>query len=387
MENEDRYATYVFDEDVVRKNIREIKAAFEERYPNFLLSYSLKTNYIKRIQEVVKEEGGFAEVVSPFEYDYAKQLFNGDHIIYNGPIPSKRKYDALKDGAIVNVDNLEELKRLIAKSNEDEHSHACGIGLRVTFDMGNKVMSRFGIPVDSDEFEEAVNAIRKSSYLWLAGFHCHISNGRSLKYWAAKAQRMAALASDYPEVTYIDLGGGLFGKMPEELSEQFGEYVDDFNDYAEAIGAIMIGYFPDMRVQLIIEPGTAIVGNSMEIEAHVTSIKRNGTKKFITVDCSSADLGFVAEARNIPVTVIPTGEGRQYKLTDAIIVGNTCLEYDYIRERFSGTVAVGDTLRFANVGAYSNNIARRFITPRLKIIDPKGKIIQPPETARDMFVF
>lgn len=56
-------------------------------------------------------------------------------------------------------------------------------------------------------------------------------------------------------------------------------------------------------------------------------------------------------------------------MENAIIVGNTCLEYDYIRKDVTGELGVGDFIRFENLGAYSISMSRSFIIPPLDVFD------------------
>ena len=389
---EDRYAHYVLYESIVRQNVIDIIDAFKRRYSNFALSYSIKTNYVKRVQEIVKEEGGLAEIVSPFEYDYARLTFESNQIIYNGPIPSKKKYLAARNGSIVNVDNIDELKAIIQKAKNDKLTEPIGIGLRVTFNIGNKIVSRFGFSVDDGDtrdFDRAINIIRESKVCYLAGFHCHIGAGRPVKYWTTKARKMSELARKYYDdgVRYIDLGGGMFGHMIEPLQNQFDDYEGDFDEYAKTVSEEIKKYFPQEQVKLIIEPGTAIVGDAMELEAHVTSIKKHNEQWYITLDCAGTDLGFVCEVKDLPISILRTGAKERVSVEHGIMVGNTCLEFDRIKKSYSGEIGVGDTVIFPNVGAYSINNARQFITPRLGVYDVRGNEIQRPETPRDMFIF
>lgn len=367
----DNTAKYILNLEKVEKNIGSIKHAFESRYSNFQLSYSFKTNYVGAIIDSVKRLGGYAEVVSPFEYNFAKMNFDDNEIIYNGPIPSETKLSAASNGAMVNVDDIYEMKRLISLADRKKISKKIGIGIRVTFDIGNGVVSRFGTNKDSKDFQELVEMIRKSDKFFLNGFHCHIGCSRALKFWKAKAEIMVDLAKQY-HVSYIDLGGGMFGHMPDELSKQFDGYVGDVNDYADVICSVMNKAFPSHEVKLIIEPGTAIVGDTMDVESHVTSIKRNMDRTFITVDCAGSDIGFICDVKDLPIVVIHEGKSETVHVDNATIAGNTCLEFDYIKKGFTGDIAVGDTIIFTNVGAYSINNARQFITPRLGVYGTDG---------------
>ena len=77
---------FVVSEKKLRDNMRRIKRVFAARYPDVLFGWSYKTNYLGAVCNVLHQEGAWAEVVSEFEYQKARQLgVPGDKIIYNGP--------------------------------------------------------------------------------------------------------------------------------------------------------------------------------------------------------------------------------------------------------------------------------------------------------------
>ena len=91
---------YVFQEAAFVENYKRFEACFQRLYPNYRVSYSFKTNYTPYICNLVKNLGGYAEVVSMMEYALAKKLgYSDDKIIFNGP--SKEEFPE----CILNVDN------------------------------------------------------------------------------------------------------------------------------------------------------------------------------------------------------------------------------------------------------------------------------------------
>ena len=126
---------YVFQEAAFIENYRYFESCFQKLYPNYRVSYSFKTNYTPYVCNLVKNLGGYAEVVSMMEYTLAKKLgYPDDKIIFNGP--SKEEFP----DCILNVDNLDELAEVPNKK----------IGIRVNIDVGQGFVSRFGI-TDLDE--------------------------------------------------------------------------------------------------------------------------------------------------------------------------------------------------------------------------------------------
>ena len=64
-------AFYLLDSAQFRKNFTELKAAFNDIYPNWNIAYSYKTNYTPKLCKIVNELGGYAEVVSEMELEIA----------------------------------------------------------------------------------------------------------------------------------------------------------------------------------------------------------------------------------------------------------------------------------------------------------------------------
>ena len=54
---------YLFKEEDFVNNYKEFKSCFDKYYSKYVLAYSYKTNYTPAICKIVKELGGYAEVV------------------------------------------------------------------------------------------------------------------------------------------------------------------------------------------------------------------------------------------------------------------------------------------------------------------------------------
>ena len=77
---------YVFNQEEFVQNYRELESTFKAIYPKYHICYSYKTNYTPVICRLVKELGGYAEVVSDMEYELARRLgYGAEKIVYNGP--------------------------------------------------------------------------------------------------------------------------------------------------------------------------------------------------------------------------------------------------------------------------------------------------------------
>lgn len=64
---------YIFYADELIKNYHNLESAFRSIYPEYHIAYSFKTNYTPAVCKIVKELGGYAEVVSDMEYTLARK--------------------------------------------------------------------------------------------------------------------------------------------------------------------------------------------------------------------------------------------------------------------------------------------------------------------------
>lgn len=370
-------AFYLFDESDFVNNFCELEDTFKSVYSKYQIAYSYKTNYTPYIAKVVKGLGGLAEVVSEMEYEIAKKIgYSADRIIFNGPNKGQAGINALLEGCILNVDGLDELFAIceVAKKHAD---HLFKIGLRINIDIGQNFISRFGI--DESEIETALLMVKNRSNLIVNGLHCHISRCRNVEAWKRRAERMIELAKEYvaADLEYIDLGSGMFGSMESEFAQQF-DYVPTYQEYAENVAKVFDDAFPDVesRPLLITEPGTTLINRYIDFYGKIESIKKIKEKTFVVLNCSTHNLGETCTLKQLPMNIIKCGNQQEY-CCDADFVGYTCLEQDIMRKDFCGEIAVGDYVRFGNVGGYSNVLKPPFIRENCSMLAMtlEGKVV------------
>ena len=189
---------YLFDEDGFVKNYRELEDTFRKIYPNYQISYSYKTNYTPFVCQLVKNLGGYAEVVSDMEYTLAKKLgYANNQIVYNGPSKGENIFEHIENHGILNLDSLDETKRVVAycKAHSDKQ-YTCG--MRINMDLGAaNFISRFGLEPNSEDMLAVIKLIRDTPNLELIGLHCHISRCRGVDAWAERAKIMLNMADNY----------------------------------------------------------------------------------------------------------------------------------------------------------------------------------------------
>lgn len=381
-------AFYLLDSAQFRKNYTELKAAFNDIYPNWNIAYSYKTNYTPKLCKIVNELGGYAEVVSEMELEIAKRVgCKMDRVIWNGPIknvPIMEQF--LLDGGTINIDSIEELEQI--KEIHNRHADKLiNVGIRCNYEVNDGVVSRFGFDIDGEDFMEAVKFATTTKNVKLINFQCHFAK-RQITYWPARAKGMVELIDRLGIVPErIDIGGGLFGKMADSLKAQFSCEIPDYEAYAKAAAQVFADYFADKDVkpELLIEPGSAVVGDCMKFIGTVKTIKNVRGKWIATVLGSQKNISMTGI--NPPMEVISMG-GEQKEYKDLDFVGFTCIEGDVLYHNYTGKLAHQDAIVISNCGSYSLVMKPPFILPNFPVLDiseGKTEVIKRAENFDDLF--
>lgn len=381
-------AFYLLDSAQFRKNFAELKIAFNNIYPNWNIAYSYKTNYTPKLCKIVNELGGYAEVVSEMELEIAKRVgCKMDRVIWNGPIknvPIMEQF--LLDGGTINIDSVEELEQVkdIHNRHADKLIH---VGIRCNYDVNDGVVSRFGFDIDRAEFMEAVKFATTTKNVKFINFQCHFAK-RQIAYWPARAKGMVDLIDRLGIIPErIDIGGGLFGKMADSLRAQFSCEIPDYEAYAKAAAQVFADYFADKDVkpELLIEPGSAVVGDCMKFIGTVKTIKNVRGKWIATVLGSQKNISMTGI--NPPMEVIAMG-GEQKEYKDLDFVGFTCIEGDVLYHNYTGKLSHQDAIVISNCGSYSLVMKPPFILPNFPVLDiseGKTEVIKRAENFDDLF--
>lgn len=383
---------YVFDDREFVNNYRALCEAFRNIYPNYIPAYSYKTNYTPHICKLVKDLGGFAEVVSDMEMEVALRIgYQHKDIIYNGPAKGILLEKHLLNGGIVNIDNLSELDRIIEIA-QNHSSNLFKVGLRINTDIGANFLSRFGFDVEGGELDKVMALIGGIENIKVVGLHLHISRARYIEAWKNRIDNIIAVADKYIEgiPEYIDLGSGMFADMEDYLKSQFSIAVPTYKEYAEVIATKMATHYsksvkPPM---LITEPGTTLVSRYLSLLTSVKAVKNIKGHHFAILDCDFHNAGEVSQMMKLPYTHFKFGSGQEVNCP-VDLTGYTCLEQDCLIKDFPNSVCVGDILQFRNIGGYSIVYKPPFINPCCPMIavgnDDTISVIKRGETFDDVF--
>jgi diaminopimelate decarboxylase len=367
---------FVFSEKTIRMNFRRALNTFSVRYPKVQFAWSYKTNYLDAVCRIFHQEGSWAEVVSEFEYDMAKNNgIVGEKIIYNGPYkPEAALYTAVHEGARIHMDHYDELY-LLERISKDI-GKPIDVGIRVNMDTGiYPSWDRFGFNLDNGEAMNAVRRIQAGGKLRLTGLHSHI--GTFVTEPAAyrnESSKLAAFAASINRefgfiVDYIDVGGGFASK--NTLHAQYApgrESNPTIDAYAEAVtsGLLEHGFPPDKLPMLILETGRALIDEAGYLLTTVIGNKRlpNGSRAMI-VD-AGVNLLFTSTWYKHDVMLSEEKEGI---MEETVIYGPLCMNIDVIRPAVNLPVMdSGDILVIHPVGAYNVTQWMQFIRMRPAVV-------------------
>jgi len=353
-------------EEALLYDISLLKEALSQNWGNYIMGYSVKTNSLPWLLTYLKKQGFYAEVVSDTEYDLAVRLgFPGKHIIYNGPIKSKKVFEAvLLAGGYVNLDSSYELDWMEELSSLYPNRQFKA-GLRVNCDIATlcpketlaaKEGGRFGYCYENGVLKDAIDRLSRLPNVKMAGLHLHSSTqSRTVHVFGALAKMAVQLAREYHlTLDYVDMGGGYFGGRDDK---------PDYRDYFKEICKELSTHFDPAETILIAEPGVSLISRATTFETTVIDIKDIRGQKFVVTDGSRTNLNPLVTRHIYPHHLEYSSEVsvRNIEATQWIC-GSTCMEYDRLFEIKDDTALVpGDKIIYDTAGGYTMCLNPLFI--------------------------
>jgi len=383
---------FIVSEMVVRQKINEIRASLDQYYPDSEMFYSLKTNTLPAIGMLVKRYGARIEVASGFEYWLAKKIgFFGPEIIFNGPDKKDDELEAaISDGAMVHIDNEDELERVGAITRKQPVKIA--IGMRVatalrTSGKDNRDLEhfpntwgwRFGFNMANGDALHIAQRIRsRFPHLDIASIHLHLGTRlREPRYFCRAAFEAQTFARELRSslgfsAAQIDLGGGFYETPIADyirgIAEEFGSAKDQF--------------------RLAIEPGTYIINDAVILATSVLHASDDGKIQRVTVDASTSLL-FPAHFAPLPIVHGTSDGADDLPLLPSLVFGNSCVNSDVLATDVElPRLTRGDPVIIPSCGAYTISRSQQFIYPRpaVVLIDATGspRVIREREQNEDL---
>lgn len=218
----------------VRRQIAALHAAFP---PTALHAFACKANPLLPMLQLINQHGMGCEVASIGEYTQARRAFPGNRIVFDSPCKTleELKLALYNDGGFVNLDNFQELDRVVAL--DKERPVTANVGMRVNTQIGQGTISALDTCTAFSKFGVALNECReqlKSAYKqhrFLNMIHIHSgSQGLNFEQMTTGIRTVVDFVTQEIEggaekVPNIDIGGGLSVNFSsDEVMPTFGAY-------------------------------------------------------------------------------------------------------------------------------------------------------------------
>jgi len=351
----------------------------------------MKSNSNLAICRALVKEGAGLDIVSGGElYKALKVGANPKRIVYAGVGKTATEIDtAIRKGILFfNVESTSELA-LIEKICRKRRKNI-NISLRINPGVQVHTHAFITTGVSESKFGLDFSTIRKIfsksdafAHLNIVGLHVHIgsqiiNSGPFVNTLRKISAFIKELKAEGIRIDYLNIGGGL-GIIYSK------EHPQTADEYAKAILPIL----KDLEVNIILEPGRFISGNSGILVTKVLYIKKTPRKRFVIVDAGMNDLIrpalYGAHHEILPLKY----PGRRQKLTKVDVVGPICENSDFFaKDRPLHKTEEGDILAVMGVGAYGSSMSSNYnARPRIAeamVIKGKCYTVRRRETYKDL---
>ena len=377
---------FVYSKNTILDHYRKLKKALGKA--GALICFSVKSNSNLSLLKTLVKVGAGLDIVSGGEL-YRAKMVNADpkKIVYAG-VGKKRSeiVEAIRYGILFfNIESQEELE-LIEKCAR-ESGRKVNIAVRINPDVEVSAHdyvktggghTKFGV-----DFQTAKKIFRSA---WryrnaqIKGVHLHIGSQilSPRPFQNAIKKVLKFLDENKIIVDYLNIGGGLGIVYSMEKPQTAARFASNILPLVKKTG-----------MQMILEPGRFISGNSGIMLTRVLFRKKTGKKRFIIVDSGMNDLirPSLYESYHAVIPVVKQRKGATKARYD--IVGPICEAGDFLaKDRLMGAVRQGDLLAVMGSGAYGYTMSSNYNSrPRAAEVMVNGDrffVVKTRETYRDL---
>ncbi len=355
---------YLFDPDELARQARAWRRAAQAVLPADIF-YPYKCNRAAPVADLLAREGLGAEVTSSADFDdAAARGLTGKRIVIQGPAKSTALIDAgLAAGVLLVADGREDLLAILDRGRAI--SALPRYLLRLAPCSASPEQSAFGLP--ARELVALADEVSRRKMPRPEGLAFHLGTGiasaapylTALREAAAIASELAALGIP---IFRLDLGGGFAARSESRLVER-GRPRSTRKDPTRILPALakrarsLLG----ARLQLLFEPGRALVSASLHLVTRVIRIRKRSSQTTIYVDASRLSHAFFVARGRHRVASIPRRRGPS---RDVALAGPLGAGLDLFTPATRlAPLAPGDLVVVGSVGAYNWNAASSWAGP------------------------
>lgn len=375
---------YVYDADVIARNVRRLHAAFASIPARFM--YAVKALSNTAILQLMKQLGTGLDTVSIQEVHRGLRAgFEPREILFT---PNMIAFDEIREavqlGIHINIDTISVLERF-----GHEFGNTVPVCIRINPHImagGNEristghIDSKFGISIHQMRHVLRVVA---SQGMHINGLHMHTgSDILDADVFLQGAEMLFEIAENFPDLEFVDFGSGFkVAYKPDDIAT-------DIEDLAAKLSerVIMFNSGRERPVEVWFEPGKFLVSESGTLLARVNVLKQTTATVFAGVDTGLNHLirpMLYNAYHHISNVSNPTGTPRVYT-----VVGYICETDTFGWDRKIAEIREGDILAFANAGAYgmtmASNYNSRLRPAEVLVYNGKASLIRRRETLDDV---
>ena len=344
---------------------RQVDLYFQNLPAQAKIFYAVKANANAEILKYLKAKGVNVDVVSIGEIKCALEAgFNPKQIIFSGvgKTAIEIKFAIEKKIHQINIESISELKRVVQIATELQKK--IDVAVRINPDISVDTHpyistglkeNKFGLEIGQlDEFAQVLKAQKFVSW---KGLSIHLgSQIFDVEPLGAGVQTLLEMANFYkaqfPELTRIDLGGGL---GIDYHSFDFEREQKIMKAYGQMVSDVLKG----TSFEIMVEPGRSLVGHAGVLITQIQYIKKNKHKTFVIVDSGMNHLIrpslYQAYHQIVPLKYYPD-LGFQCD-----VVGPICETSDFFARNYQLPFCQeGDFLAICDTGAYGYSMASRY---------------------------
>jgi len=377
---------YIYSRAEIEANWLEFDQAFGQ-HPH-LICYAVKANSNLAVLSVLAKMGSGFDIVSIGELQRVIAAGgNPEKCVFSGVAKTGFEIQqALEIGIYCfNVESEGELDRI--ESIARELGVQAPISIRVNPDVDAKTHpyistglkeNKFGVDIEASK--ALYHKAQQSKSLNVCGMDCHIGSQITevLPFIDALDKLLvliSELSSEGVDIKHLDLGGGVGITYDDEQTIDIASYVQ------EALAKV-----GDLEV--LLEPGRAIVGNAGIFVTKVEYLKQSEEKSFAIIDGAMNDLLrpalYSAYHKAVVVEQNPNG------VTDAWdLVGPVCETGDFLAKNRKLTLTQGDYVALMSAGAYGFSMSSNYNTrPRVAEVMVSGEthtLVRKRESITSLF--
>lgn len=357
---------YLYDADVIREQVESLRA-FD------VIRYAQKANSNTHLLRMLRAEGCYVDAVSRGEIERALRAgYEGgsDALCFTADIFDEATLERVVELDIpVNAGSPQMLEQL----GKRHAGHRVWMRVNPGFGHGHSRKTNTGGEwskhgIWHSHLDEALRYIEKYG-LDLVGLHMHIGSGTDFEHLKQVCEAMVEQVQTLGvDLRSISGGGGLPIPYAPDQDAFDTQALHRLWDAARRQVEKIVGH----AVELEIEPGRYLVGESGVLVAEVRAVKRMGPNRFIVVDAGFDNLvrpSMYGSHHEISI-VKRDGSLATGGLEPAVVAGPLCESGDVFTQEEGGIVVprelpaanVGDYVVLHDAGAYASSMASNYNT-------------------------